>query len=303
MTVTIHRAARVTAPVAAAVLLLFFTAVARSTPPAPPPAAAVIEVLSAGLDGYVDYSGPGVILYRINNPGPARKVHLEILKFLKKGGGEEIAPLEPFESSGQFLQYIDLKENQTIEGRWIVPEIRPSYSPDAELFLVVRDSGGRVLGRAALPAIKQSNPIVILTLDPQTVTTIQNAILWKSDAGTLAMMRPEIALVTDHPPAIWYEYDPARLVVLARPWCGMGKEEKTALKRWVTFGGTMVVVPQACPDWKRIAEGSTLQEGAGACAFGAGRIFIAPAGKDSAAGGAVDEKALREWLTMTGLSL
>jgi hypothetical protein len=260
-----------------------------------------LEVLSLGLEGYIHYDGPCLLRYRIKNPGPGRHVALG-LSVVSTGKG--LAKLSAFQITGGFTdvrQNLVLKAGEERLGQWILPVLREPYDPDVHLVLEARDEEGRIAAQAPMPRSNTGNPVVVLALDQEAAAPIRNAVLWRSGTEDPWYTPPEVALVLADLPRAWYVYRPARLVVLARSWAGLAKKEKEALEQWIAFGGTLVVVPQLCPDWQLEDLGDLTTDPTAGASLGAGRVMLAPTSAAGDAKRAVDDKVLRDWFNLTGL--
>ena len=240
--------------------------------PGAPAAPVKVEVLGAGLDNFTDYFGPTVIRYRLTNLGPGRTVRLVTCEAVLKGKCLFPYPSDDAaeECPGAY-EAVDLKGGKALEGRWIVSSMRPSYDPDRKLALAALDESGRILGHTLFPEIKQTTPIAILAESSMDAGPIQNALLWQAETVMETYYHPDIAIISSYLPQAWYEYNPARMVVLARKWSGLGSGEKTALRRWVSFGGVMIIIPQSCPDWKDGGWGDPAADRTGGVWYGEGR--------------------------------
>jgi len=260
-----------------------------------------IKVLSVGLNGFVHYDGPCVIRFKVRNPGPARTVRLKLVLQLSDKGPLPVGQGEIFVGYKNAFKELKLKKGQVLKGKWVLPALMSTYAPDRRILLVASDESGRVVGRAMLPEFSQANPVAILTLSKEDARPIRNAVLWLSESDMTAGYHNDVALVSSCLPELWYEYNAARMVVLAMPWSGLGKVKQTALRRWVSFGGTLVIVPQLSPDWRNASWGDLFADSTGGARYGAGRVFLTPVKKDGVPLAQVEEKALRDWFNATGL--
>jgi hypothetical protein len=272
---------------------------ARAAAPAPP---VQVEIIGMGLDGFVSYNSPCVLRYRLSNEGPARNVTLAFTRVLTAKPGALTTPLDDIFPGWQGARRsVRLDAGQTVEGEWVLPSYRPPYGPRTAIYLDARDGTGRLLGRARMPDVRESMPFVVLAGSLEDARSLQNVILSRPEGGAYMGPYADAALLTGKPPHLWYEYKPARVVVLGKPWTDLGNEAQLALRRWVSFGGTLVIVPQLCADWGRGGWGDLAADITGGRRYGAGRVYLTPLQAEGRVLAGVDEKALRDWFNMTGL--
>ena len=261
-----------------------------------------VEILGTGLDNYTDYFGPTVIRYRLTNMGPGRTVRLVTCEAVLKG--KCLLPFPRAEAAEECpgaYETADLKGGQSLEGRWIAASLRPSYDPDRKLALAALDESGRILGHTLFPEIKQTSPVAILAESSEDAGPIQNALLWQAETVVETYYHPDIAIISTYVPRAWYEYNSAKMVVLARKWSRLSRDEQTALRRWVSFGGVMVIIPQSCPDWKDGGWGDLAADRTGGLWYGEGRVYLARTFQEGDEPGPIDERELRDWFNSAGL--
>jgi len=303
----LNRTSCITRPAAIALLCLIAAAgrADGAGVPAPLPKGPAgglhLEVLTLGLDGYIHYDGPCLLRYRIANRGPARDVVLGLALVSTGKVSVEAPALHMTGGFANVHRNLRLKAGEERTGQWILPVLREPYDPEQRIVLEARDHEGRILAQAPMPKSLTGNPVVVLAENQDAVTPIRNAVLWRSGAEESWYTPPEVALVLKDLPRAWYVYRAARLVILARSWGGLAAKERTALEQWVAFGGTLVVMPQLCPDWHLANFGDLTTDPTAGAFPGAGRVLLAPLPAPGEAQGRVDEKAFRDWLGMTGL--
>jgi hypothetical protein len=201
-----------------------------------------VEVASIGLGGYLaSPEKPAVVRLALENRGPRRLVRVSL---------EEVTNDPAYVGLSTMRGRVDplelvLAAGERRELSWTVPifgDAAASIPPDkGGLFAVARDATGRLLGAARAPRTQTYGlPIAVLAGTEEVGLSIQNQILRAAPANE----RPQIAIVLGDPPARFWEYEPASAVVLARSYIGLSADQKTAIRRFAAFGGT-VVVPEA----------------------------------------------------------
>jgi len=207
----------------------------------PDPPEVEIEVVSIGLGGHLAApERPTVARFALDNRGPARRVRVSFEEVVRESSAgvmavmkDRVAPLE-----------VSLRAGEKREVSWIVPVFNEglmALAPDdGGLYAVVRDDSGRILGAVRAPRTQTYGmPIAVLAESDDVALAIQNDIL-KSVIGN---ERPAVVMITGAPPERFWEYDAAPAVVLARPLSGFSPRQRLALRRFVAFGGTLVVPP------------------------------------------------------------
>jgi hypothetical protein len=242
-------------------------------PPEPP---VVVEIDRLGLDGYLANDTPTVIEYRLRNSGPARKVRLELHEWplpdhvpVAFTVAANVTPLE-----------LDLGADEERAGQWILPQFAayPMHGgSDHEVLLLVRAAGGEVIGATALPEVKTAYwPVAVIAADAELGLEVQEHV-HRIDLGQPGYLgRREVALLLGTPPELWYEYGIAGAVILARPWADLDRKHRLALRRYVAFGGSLYVLPDACPDWRDVELTAGAVPGTTPFSHGAGEVFVEP---------------------------
>lgn len=207
----------------------------------PDPPEVSVEVHSIGLGGHVAAGqGPTVVHLSLSNRGRARRVEVSFEEVVREASmgiysvmTGRLAPLE-----------VALGAGEEKEISWTVPVLNDglmNIAPeDGGIFAVVRDRSGRILGAARAPRTERYGmPVVVLTGDDEVGIAVQNEI-FRALSG---VDRPPVAIVTRHFPTHFWEYAAASLVVLARRIDEFSPVEQIALRRFVAYGGTVVVPP------------------------------------------------------------
>lgn len=258
----------------------------------------ILEVLGAGLEGYVDHSQPARIHYRIYNSGPPRKIMLGLEQITE---GEGTVPGKILENYGGFRRLFEMPAGVAREGRWIMPRIWASRTRETRTMLVARDLDGKTVARADLPDLKFGFPVLILVREPGDAASIQTALLlyvpgkeWSDSSVT----RRDVTVAAGRAPANWHEYIPAKMVILARRWAELNSAQRKALTRWVSIGGRLIVSPGSCPDWRTAPWGGLAKTGG---RYGTGEIYVIPEGLERGSKGGIDEKSLGGWFATTEL--
>jgi len=205
----------------------------------PDPPEVAVKVVSIGLDGHVAApERPTVARLSLANRGPARRLRLTFEEVVREPSAgvwavmkDRVAPLE-----------VTLRAGEEREIDWAVPVFNDgllTIAPESGgLYAVARDESGRILGAARAPrAQTYGMPIAVLAESDEVAIAIQNEIL----RAATGKERPAVALVTGGPPAHFWEYEASPMVVLARPLSGLSAPQRTALRRFVTFGGALAV--------------------------------------------------------------
>ena len=237
-----------------------------------------VDVTFLGLDGYIsNYDNPVVMGYRIRNNGPAVTLFFELYEWFPEstavgwqGDIMERCGLSPLE--------VAVGAGLALDSKWIIPTIQQnwSYSSGGEgagLFLLARNRDGDLLAATKIPEPKTGGkPIAVIASSAESALAVQNEIQRARGTGAVGL---DVIMLSGDPPDIWYEYELARAVVLARPWVSLGTGARNAIARWVTSGGHLIVLPLLCSDWRDSPLGETFQDGDTRWRHGAGQVFLA----------------------------
>lgn len=205
-----------------------------------------LEVLSAGLAGYISSSGkPFIIRYRITTSNKAERLKLSF--YQKESAEYPVEPLPFMDRLGLAEKTVDLPAAGTVTGEWIIAQFN-SNAYGSDVYLTARDEQGNVRAAAQVLDYRvNGRPIMILATDKEQGLSIEKTIriALPEDRG----QGVQIASMYNKLPDTWYEYEATDKVLLARPLSSLAKQEKDALLRWVFMGGNLLAAKEYVPDW------------------------------------------------------
>lgn len=231
-----------------------------------------VQIHEIGLQGYFSFEPlpTRVQLLLTNTDHQTQEMTIEIHAFDKS---------DPRATENVFHVSVKLAagEERSIDVPVLIPDVRTPFleaeARSASGVLVGKD--WRDLGRPFTSGpVQFSSLVAIVCLGQPVCQRTQSAISFSGSVGQQTQKQRSLNFISVHdPPANWWAYSAARVVVLAAPLAQLSSEQQSALEDYARFGGKLILAEDEMADTKFLAPYRTGPLTPGAIVVGSGCLY------------------------------